>query len=607
MKKTWAIISDTLNKNSRSSLPETMTINGTTCHDKQVIADNFNRFFASIGEMNETNTVEHMDSSYTDYLTNQIDSNFAFRLIDNRYTLKIIKDIKISMSNGHDGISSELLKLVNDDISSCITLIINQSLTTGIFPDKLKIAKVTPVYKKCDKKLINNYRPISVLPVISKVFETVIFDQLTKYFTNNNLFSSQQYGFRKNASTELAALELIDRLLTQLKDFKIPVNFYMDLSKAFDSLSHDILLNKLTYYGVKNSANDLLRSYLSNRKQYVQIDDISSSIVSINTGVPQGSILGPLLFNICINDIIMSCDKFNFILYADDTTLNATVESFGETAADIQLSISNELQKICKWLDLNKLHLNVAKSKFMLFHMPQKVIPQLHFSLNGSPIDYVTEFIFLGLTLDCNLNFKSHLKTIGTKISRVIGLLHKLKYIFPTYLLILPHINYCLLAWGSNCHSVELLQKKAVRVVNFKSPVAHTEPILKNMNQLKLPDLYTFHLLKLYYKLYRNKLPPYFENFIPQYGAYHQNLRNNHIRLPAIRCEFEKNNSKYQMHFRLRELASPSNPPLYPNIDISDDILSQSLSCFAKYVKPKYISSYYVTCNVNYCYTCDNS
>ena len=122
----------------------------------------------------------------------------------------------------------------------------------------------------------------------------------------------------------------------------------MDLSKAFESLNHDILLNKLTYYGVKNSANDLLRSYLSNRKQYVQIDDISSSIVSINTGVPQGSVLGPLLFNICINDIVMSSDKFNFILYADDTTLNATVESFGETAVDTQLSIRNELQKICK-------------------------------------------------------------------------------------------------------------------------------------------------------------------------------------------------------------------------------------------------------------------
>ena len=163
----------------------------------------------------------------------------------------------------------------------------------------------------------------------------------------------------------------------------------------------------------------------------------------------------------------MSIDKFNFILYADDTTLNAAVESFGETAADIQLSISNELHKICKWLDLNKLHLNVAKYKFMLFHMPQKVIPQLHFSLNGSPLHYVTEFIFLGLTLDCNLNLKSHLKSIGSKVSRVIGMLHKLKYIFPAYLLrmiynslILPHINYCLLAWGSNCSVLSYYKKK---------------------------------------------------------------------------------------------------------------------------------------------------
>ena len=146
----------------------------------------------------------------------------------------------------------------------------------------------------------------------------------------------------------------------------------MDLSKAFDSLNHNILLQKLTYYGFRNSAITLLKSDLSNRKQYVQIDDVSSSMLSINTGVPQGSIVGPLLFNILINDIIMSSNKFNFILYADDTTLNATVESFGETAADIQISIRNELQKICKWLDLNKLRLNVAKSKFMLFHMPQK-------------------------------------------------------------------------------------------------------------------------------------------------------------------------------------------------------------------------------------------
>ena len=331
----------------------------------------------------------------------------------------------------------------------------------------MKIAKVTPIYKKDDKKFIKNYRPISVLPVISKVFETVICDQLCEYFSSKNLLCSQQYGFRKNSSTELAALEVIDRLLTQLDGQLIPINFYLDLSKAFDSLNHNILLNKLSYYGVTHMANTLLRSYLSNRKQYVMVGDVRSSTQPITSGVPQGSVIGPFLFNVLINDIIKSSDKFNFILYADDTTLNSTLDVFGDTVNEIQLAIMMDLQKISKWLDLNKLCLNITKSKFMLFHMPQRITPQLHLNIKGSPIENVNEFNFLGLTLDCNLNFKPHTKIIAAKISRVIGVLHKLKYIFPAYLLcmiynslILPHLNYSLLAWGIQCPNIELLQKK---------------------------------------------------------------------------------------------------------------------------------------------------
>ena len=178
--------------------------------------------------------------------------------------------------------------------------------------------------------------------------------------------------------------------------------------------------------------------------------------------------------------------------------MNSTLQSFGDTADEIQLSNLNELQKVCKWLDLNQLCLNVAKSKFMLFHMPQKVIPNLLFDLNGSPIEYVHAFNILGLTIDSNISFKLHIIIIGSKIYRVIGLLRKLKYIFPSHLLrmiynslILPHMNYSLLAWGTNYTSPELLQKKTIIIINFKSSLAHTEPILKGMNQLKLHDLYT--------------------------------------------------------------------------------------------------------------------
>ena len=216
---------------------------------------------------------------------------------------------------------------------------INQSLTSGIFPNSLKIAKVTPIFKRENNKLITNYRPISVLPVISKIFETVISEQLSDYFLTNNLLCPQQYGFKKIFSTELAALELLDRVLDQMDKHKIPTNFYIDLSKAFDSLRHDILLDKLTYYGVTIPAKKLIESYLSNRMQFVQIGNKVSTMKPVLTGVPQGSIIGPLLFNIFINDIVKASQKFAFILYADDTTLNSTLDSLGNDPEEIQNSI----------------------------------------------------------------------------------------------------------------------------------------------------------------------------------------------------------------------------------------------------------------------------
>ena len=323
----------------------------------------------------------HNKHSFRNYLNHQTETNFSFHMIDNNATVRMIKSMKMLQSKGHDGISSVLIKLINTDIFSSITVIINQTLTSGIFPDKLKMAKVTLIFKKGNTKLICNYRPISVLPVISKVFETVLQEQLTEYFITNNLFASQQYGFRKNSSTELAALELIDKLLNQMNNHKIPTNFYIDLSKAFDSLQHDILLEKLAHYGLTNMAIALLKSYLSNRKQFVHLSDVRSSVRPISVGVPQGSILGPLLFNIFINDIVKSSTKFNFILYADDTTLNSTLDCFGQDAVEIQNTIVSELQNIFKWLDVNSLCLNVAKSKFMLFHIPQKKFLNYHLIL----------------------------------------------------------------------------------------------------------------------------------------------------------------------------------------------------------------------------------
>ena len=207
--------------------------------------------------------------------------------------------------------------------------------------------------------------------MVSKVIETVIADPLNAYFIESNLFRSQQYWFRKKSSTELSVIELLDRLLDQLNQQKIPINFHLDLSKAFDGLNHNIIIDKLVYYGVTGKSKDLLSNYLTERQQYVQIGDYMSSKQLVRTSVPQCSnVLGPLLFNIFINDIIHAFELFNFILYADDTTLNSTLDLHGTTTDEIESSIVNELQKIFKWLDVNRLCVNVAKSKFMLFYMP---------------------------------------------------------------------------------------------------------------------------------------------------------------------------------------------------------------------------------------------
>ena len=187
----------------------------------------------------------------------------------------------------------------------------------------------------------------------------------------------------KNASTELASLELVDRLLNQLNDHKVPINLHLNLPKAFDIISHVILLDKLTYNRVKNASSQFLKIYFANRSQYLQIDDEMPSLQKVKSGIPQGFIVGPLFFSIYINNIVKCTDKFNCILYADNTTLNSTIDSFEQEIDTIQRNMSKELQNLCKWLDSNRLHLNIAKSKFILFHMPQKLCQNYNSNFMG--------------------------------------------------------------------------------------------------------------------------------------------------------------------------------------------------------------------------------
>ena len=274
---------------------------------------------------------------------------------------------------------------------------------------------------------------------MANYLQRVIYEQLNSHFNLLNIYYPGQYGFSEKHSTELASLELSDRVIQYLDKGETPISIFLDLSKAFDTLDHSILLTKLAYYGIRNSALDLLESYLSDRKQYVLLDSTQSADVNILTGVPQGSILGPLLFTIYINDIIHCSSQFKFIMYADDTTLLTTAQSF-DKKTDLGRSINAELTKVSDWLNVNKLSLNVNKTKAMAFHMPQKILQLPQISIAQTDIEFVDNFNFLGITFDSHLNWAAHINLIASKILKTTAVLNKLKYILPQSVLITIYI-----------------------------------------------------------------------------------------------------------------------------------------------------------------------
>jgi hypothetical protein len=544
IKKTWDTISDVLNKSKlHNEFPTYFNIDGNRISNVSDIASHFNDFFINIGPNLARNINEHGKLPYTHYLNSvSINSRFKFNYVDESEISKIIRNIKPKYSTGYDNISTILLKLSGSVLLKPLTAIINQSLHSGVFPQKLKIAKVIPIFKKDDPHSLTNYRPISLLPAISKIFEKVAHAQLLDYFTKHNLLYPHQYGFREGHSTELALTEFLDRLYKLLDNKKTPFAIYIDLSKAFDTLDHSILLSKLQHYGISNTELNWFSSYLNNRKQYVELQGETSDMSQIKTGVPQGSILGPFLFLIYINDLYLA-SNFVSIMFADDTTLLSTFCNFqtniNQNVSVLSKNINLELSKVYDWLCVNKLSLNIQKTKAMIFSFKQSSILRMpKLMIENTEVEVIENFKFLGVYINRNLDWKFHIDYIANKLSRINGMICRLKHLLPKHILRMiysalfqPHLNYGITAWGfapsSATNRIRKLQKKVIRNVTKSRYNSHTAELFKNLHILKFNDLLNTICLNFFYKYENDMLPSYFQNvFKPIRNNINRPIRN---------------------------------------------------------------------------------
>ena len=389
VKGTWNVINSVLGRSKDKQLFK-LLVKGDEITNKKEIASEFNKHFSSVAKkLVKKIPVNRSRKRFDKFLGERNEKSIFLYLTNPSEISKLLRSLSEKSSYGWDDIPQKLIKSSPFNIIRVLTHIFNLSMKEGIFPEKMKIAKVIPIFKKGSTANMENYRPISLLPVFSKILERLIYIRLNKFLKKYNIIFNKQSGFREKHSTEHATAYLSSKLYNALDDRKKALCVYMDLSKAFDTINIDILIEKLHHYGIRGIANDWFKSYLKDRKQFVVIGSHQSEgLCDIIHGVPQGSILGPVLFNIYINDFWRCLTFSEAIMFADDTTL-----LFKGTDIDcLKDEVSNDLSSATDWLAENKLSLNVKKTKYMCFDLTRSKYPQFDFTIEGEEIKKVKSF-----------------------------------------------------------------------------------------------------------------------------------------------------------------------------------------------------------------------
>ena len=397
--------------------------------------------------------------------------------VDHAYLLYSLKDVKGLPGEpiGLDKISARLLKSSANTITPSVTKLLNLSIRTGKFPKSWKCSKITALFKSCDRTNASNYRPISILPTLSKILEKTVHSQLYQYVVTNNLLTRKQFGFRKGLSTVSALTSFADEVLLNMEQGKLCGAVFLDLTKAFDTVDHGILLRKLSEIGLCENSLQWFRSYITDRKQRTCCGNELSDELPVTHGVPQGSILGPLLFVIYINDLPSILDACQASFYADDTV----IYYYGSSSQELTDKLNQDLLAVAKWLNEPKLTLNLDKTKCMLIGSNRKLESKvaLTVSIFDHYVNDVTCFKYLGILISSDFTWTNHVQYMAGKINQRLGLLRRIKHLLPFRArilfyksLVMPLFEYADLVWGDKHNvtlmsSLQVLQNKAAKII----------------------------------------------------------------------------------------------------------------------------------------------
>ena len=518
--------------------------NGTDYTCTKQIAEQFNTYFSNVGITQAAQTGAS-NKHPKDYLNNRETPKHSMFMTptDENEVFKIIMLLKNKTSTGYDHINNKHLKQLYQPLTYPISFLINRCFTEGEFPEDLKLGKVIPLHKGGDNRQITNFRPITLLPSLSKIWEKIIANRILNYMTYHNFINTHQYGFQPRRSTTDAITQLISHIIQGREINKHTLAVFLDFSKAFDTIDHAILMRKLEHYSIRGTPQNLIKSYLNNRKQYCKINNINSSTESLPPyGVPQGSILGPLLFIIYINDLQHSISHCQHLSYADDTTIYKTHAS----THTLQTQVNDDLQSLHTWCKTNSLYLNTKKTNVMLFRANTRVQPETHIEtcINQQTIAHVTKASFLGITITNNLTWEGHIDKVTKKVAKGLFALNKSKYtLSKTHRkllynsLILPHLTYGITLWGNapktHLHKLIIQQKKAIRIINQAAYNSHTTPLFKADNILKLPDLYSLNTIKYMQSVIQKTAPSEITNLF--HFKQTSRTRQLNIRIPIFK------------------------------------------------------------------------